>query len=213
MYAVLTREILNTNEVIHIFQQQGPYLRSEQLVKNNVHTSLVRKMVIEGSLEKIKRGFYRLTAEMFTDDENFTIDYFDAAAAVPKGIFCLSTSLHYYQLTTQRISMFDIAIPRTQRTPVLYNLNARFYRFQDPYYSYGVEEIKTKTGIIKFYNAEKTICDAYRQRRIIGEDIALESLNNYLKQYPKDINKLLKAAGFCRVKHLIEPVVKTMIGY
>ncbi len=194
---------MNTDDVIKFFKQHNYYLKSSQLTKFKVHTSLVRDMLDEGLLEKVKRGLYRLPAETIPEHERFTFDYFDAAIAVPKGIFCLTTALYYHGLSTQRPSIFDMAIPRTQRTPKLFTVSVRFYRFQEPYYSNGVQEIQTKIVTLRIYNKEKTICDAFRQRRIIGEDIAMESLNTYLKQSKKDINTLLKTAAFCKVKHII----------
>ncbi len=89
----------------------------------------------------------------------------------------------------------------------------RFYRFQEPYYSYNIEKIETKIFPIKIYDKEKTVCDSIRLRHLIGEDIALEGLNSYIKQQKKDINKLLRTAKFCKVKHIVEPAVKTMIGF
>ncbi len=204
---------MNNDDVIKLFKQHNYYLKSNQLIKFKVHTSLVRRMLDAGLLEKVMRGLYRLPAEAIPEHEIFTFDYFDAAVAVPGGIFCLTTALSYHGLSTQRPAVLDMAIPRTQRTPKLFTVSVRFYRFQEPYYSHGVEEIRTKMATIRIYDKEKAICDAFRQRRIIGEDIALESLNTYLKQSKKDMNKLLKTAAFCKVKHIIEPVVKAMVGF
>jgi len=200
------------DEVINLFKKHSYYLTSSQLTRFKVHTSQIRKMLDQGMLEQVKRGLYRLPPEAIPEHKMFTFDYFDAAVAVPKGIFCLTTAMYYHGLSTHRPAIFDMAIPRTQRTPKLYTVSVRFYRFQEPYYSYGVEKINTQITTIKIYNKEKTICDAFRQRRIIGEDIAIESLNTYLRQSKKDINKLLKTASFCKVKHIIEPIVKAVVG-
>ncbi len=204
---------MKQDDVIKLFERHNYYLSSGLLTKLKVHTSLIRQMVQRGELEQVKRGLYRLPMEALPRDEEFTFDYFDAAAGVPSGIFCLSTALYYHGLTTNRPAVFDMAIPRTRRAPELFTVSIRFYRFQEPYYSYGVEEVRTKPALIKIYNKEKSLCDAFRQRRIIGEDIALESLNAYLKEHKKDINKLLVTAEVCKVKHLIEPVVKAMTGF
>jgi len=204
---------MNIDSIINLFEQNNYYMKSGQLTDLKVHTSSIRRMLDQGLIEQVKRGLFRLPAEKIPEHDFFTFDYFDAAIAVPKGVFCLTTALYYYGLTTHRPVTFDMAIPRTQRTPKLFTVSVRFYRFQEPYYSYGVEQVETRVAMLKIYNKEKTICDAFRQRRIIGEDIAMESLNTYLRQRRKDINKLLKTAGFFKVKHIIEPVVKAMVGF
>ena len=204
---------MQRDDVIKLFKEHHYYLRSSQLTRHRVHTSLIRQMVERGLLEKVKRGLYRLPPHEIPEDETFTFDYFDAAMAVPTGVFCLSTALYYHGLTTQSPGVFDMAIPRSHRTPKLYTVAVRFYRFQELYFSHGVEEIRTPIGPIRMYDREKAICDAFRLRRIIGENIAMESLNTYLKLRDKDINKLIDVAGLCEVKHLIEPVVKAMVGF
>ena len=204
---------MNSDEIKKLFKTHGYYLTSGQLMAFRVHTALIRRMLNKGQLEKVKRGLYRLPPEEIPEEEKFTFDYFDAAIGVPKGIFCLRTALHYHGLSTQRPAVFDMAIPRTRRTPKLLTVSVRFYRFQEPYYSYGVQEIKTEIATIRIYDKEKSICDAFRQRRIIGENLAMESLNTYLKNQEMNLNKLIQTARLCRVSHLIEPVVKTVVGF
>ena len=203
---------MTQNEIIRLFRQNRYYLSTGQLLKHKVHTSILHKMVEDGALEQVKRGLYRLPADKLPEHEIFTFDYFDAAVGVPKGIFCLATALYYHGLSTQRPSRFDMAIPRSQRKPKLFSVSVRFYRFKEPYYSYDIKHIATPMATIKMYGPEKSICDAFRLRRIVGEDLAMESLNAYLKRSRKDINKLLEMAAFCKVKHLIEPVVKVFAG-
>ena len=204
---------MNVDEIIILFKQNNYYLKSSQLVNCKVHTSFIREMLEQGQIEQVKRGLYRLPVEALPEHKIFTYDYIDAAIAVPKGIFCLTTALYYHGLSTQKPSVLDMAIPRTHRTPRLFTVSVRFYRFSTLYYAYGVNEIEAGLATIKFYEKEKAVCDAVRMRRIIGEDVAMESLNLYLRQGRNNINKLLKTAKFCRVKHIIEPAVKAMVGF
>lgn len=200
-------------DIINLFKQSKGYRSSAELIDNKVHTSHIRELVEQGKIERIKRGLYRLPAEDLLQDEIFTHDYFDAAVAVPKGIFCLRTALYYYGLTTYNPTELDMAIPPSNRNPKLLTTSVRFYRFQDPFYSSNIVNIKTSLFPIRLYNKERTVCDAIRMRRIIGEDMAMEGLNSYLKQPVKSINKLLKMAKFCKVRHLVEPAVKAVTGF
>jgi predicted transcriptional regulator of viral defense system len=105
-------------------------LKSADLQKVGIHTSHIKKLVEEGKIDRIKRELYRLPPEELVHDHRFTFEYFDAAATVPKGIFCLSTALYYYGLTTINPSVFDMVILPTQRNIKLFNVAIRFYRFQ-----------------------------------------------------------------------------------
>lgn len=201
---------MDRTEIIKLFVKNKGYLTSTDLQGYRVHTSVIRYLVEQGRINRIKRGLYRLPPEKLPQDETFTHDYFDAAISVPAGVFCLNTALYYYGLTTYNPAIFDIAIPPTNRNAKTLTTTVRFYRFKEPYYSNHIETIKTSIFPIKIYSRERTVCDAIRMRHLIGEDIAMEGLNTYIKQQKKDINKLLKIAKFCKVKHIVEPAVKAM---
>jgi hypothetical protein len=62
------------------------------------------------------------------------------------------------------------------------------------------------------YNKEKTICDMFRYRKKIGEDLALEALKNYLRGKGSNIKKLHQYAVICRVKTIIVPYIKAMVS-
>jgi predicted transcriptional regulator of viral defense system len=204
---------LENDIVLKLFKQKNGYLSSADLQKYKVHTSIIRALVEQGRIERIKRGLYRLPPEELSQDQTFTHDYFDAVMAVPKGIFCLKTGLHFYGLTTYNPTQIDMAIPTTSRDTKLLTTAVKFYRFREPFYSTHIVSIKTSLCRIKIFNKERTVCDVIRMRHIVGEDIAMEGLNTYLRQQKKDINQLLSIAKFCKVKHLVEPAVKAMAGF
>jgi predicted transcriptional regulator of viral defense system len=204
---------LRNEDVIKIFRQKGGYARTVELIERRVHTSTFNNLLEQGLIEKVKPGLYRLAPEELSQDENFTHDYFDAAMAIPDGIFCLITALSYHGLTTRKPVIIDIAIPPTYRNIKLNTVSVRFYRFKEPYYSLDIELVKTGITTLKIYGKEKSVCDAVRLRHLIGEDVAMESLNAYMRLHQKDINKLLETARICKIKHIVEPVVKAMSGF
>ena len=204
---------MHPEKIIQFFKKSQGYLKSADLIKHGIHTSHIKKLVEEGKIDRIKRGLYRLPPDQLVQDEKFTFEYFDAAVAVPKGIFCLSTALYHHGLTTTNPSVLEMAILPTQRNARLFNVAIRFYRFQKMYYQYDIEEIHTDLFPVKIYGKEKSVCDVIRMRHLVGEDIAMEGLNSYIKQKDKDVNKLLKTATFCKIRHIVEPAVKAMIGF
>jgi hypothetical protein len=62
------------------------------------------------------------------------------------------------------------------------------------------------------YNKEKTICDMFRYRNKIGENLALEALKNYLRRKDSNIKKLNEFAIVCRVKTVMLPYIKAMVS-
>jgi len=77
-------------------------------------------------------------------------------------------------------------------------------------YKAGVDLVDRGYGSFKVYNKPKTVCDMFRYRNKLGEDLALEGLQNYLNRSDSNLNELSKYMKLCRVKTVMEPYVKAM---
>ena len=66
----------------------------------------------------------------------------------------------------------------------------KIFYFRERFYNPGIEMIKTKYGEIKIYNKEKTVCDMFRYRNKLGEELAMQALKNYLEQKRKVLQHL-----------------------
>ena len=204
---------MKIKEIKTWFRDAGGYLTTNNLLQRGVHTSTIKMLLQKNEIVQVKRGLYRLPADELPEDEKFTHDYFDVARAVSDGVFCLSTALFYHNMTTTRPVVFDVAIPRSHRSTKISTVSVHYYRFSEPYYSMNIERISTNIAPVRMYDLEKTVCDAIRLRHIVGEDIAMEGLNTYMRRRNKKINKLLKIAARCKVRHIVEPGVKAMVGF
>ncbi len=74
-----------------------------------------------------------------------------------------------------------------------------------------IKEVQVENGSFKIYSMEKTLCDIFRYRNKLGEDIALEALKNYISLDNADMNKLRELAVKCRVKNAMLPYIKAMM--
>ena len=202
---------MNQDErIISIFIAHGGFARGKELKQASVHTRDITRLVREGVLEKIKPGLYRM-AEL-PQTNGVPVSFIDVCQAVPKGVICLLSALDYYELTTFNPSEVYLALPHSAKLPKIEYPPIRKYFFRDRFYFGGIEQIETAHGVVRIYNKEKSICDMFRYRNRLGEDIALEALKNYLKQKEADINKLMEYAVNCQVNAVMQPFVKAMIA-
>lgn len=192
-------------KLIRYFQRNG-YATMKELRAEGFQTRDIRFLVDNGKIEKIKPGLYKL-ADLDVERSGFI----DVCKSVPKGIICLISALEYHGLSTINPGQIHVAIPHSEKSVNINFPPVQFYYFRDNYYDLGIEEITTKEGIFKIYNAEKTICDMFRYRNKLGEDLALEGLKNYLKRKDADLIKLQDYAVKCRVKSILLPYLKAMV--
>jgi predicted transcriptional regulator of viral defense system len=195
-------------KLIKIFEKNKGYARMQELRNQKIHSRDIAKSVSDGSIEKVKPGLYKLVDYPWDENSSFV----DICNSNKKSVICLISAVMYYNLTTFNSSYVTVAVPHNTPSFKLDYPPIQVYYFPRKYYEVGIEEINTKNGLVRIYNQEKSICDLFRYRTKIGDDIVIESLKNYLKQKKRDINKLLEYAEILRVKEKILPFVKAIVG-
>jgi len=183
------------------------YCRMKQLKEQGIHTRDIAKAVHQRIIEKVKPGLYKLVNYPWDENSNFI----DIAKAKKNAVICLVSALSYYELSTINPINISVAVPlNTDKFEIDFPPVKVFY-FPDNLFKIGIEKIHTEIGSFQIYNREKTICDMFRYRKKLGEDLALEGLRNYLKRKDARINKLWEYAIKCRVKTIMHPYIKAMV--
>ncbi|MBA2372409.1 MAG: type IV toxin-antitoxin system AbiEi family antitoxin domain-containing protein [Gemmatimonadetes bacterium] len=188
--------------------QRSGWLRRQDLDADGIHPRWLRRLQDEGVIERARAGLYRSTEAPQTADQTL----FEACAAVPDGVICLTSALAYHRLTTANPSVIGMAIPRDHWRPRVTYPPIRFFEFRPRLMRLGLE---LKSGPqrqqLRVFSAERAICDAFRLRRIVGKDIALEALQAYLRRRSgRHVDDLLKMARETRVLRLIRPYVEVL---
>ena len=196
------------NDILKFFQNGNGYARMKDLKQAGFHTRKIKDMLNTGIIEKIKPGLYRLNDSSVRKD--FYQDFVDACRLIPKGVVCLISALEYHNLTAVNPYKIYIAIPNKSKPQTIHYPPVEFYYFRESSYSFDIETVSVRKDSFRVYGREKTICDMFRFRDRLGEDIALEALNNYLKLESADLNKLRSYAVNCRVKSVILPYLKAL---
>jgi predicted transcriptional regulator of viral defense system len=198
------------NELAKYMNIKQNYIRLKEIKRKHFNTYNVKKLLSEGYLEKVKPGLYR--SSELPDPKNISLSYVDVAKAAPDSVICLLSALSYYDLTTFNSPEINIAIPRGHKVPTEINQPVKVYYFSEKTYNTGISTIQTIYGPVKIYDIEKSICDIFRYRDKIGEDIAYESLRNYVRNKNADFAKLIKYAKICRIYPIINLSLKALVG-
>lgn len=195
-------------ETIEIFKKNHGYAYLKTLKKTGVHTDRVRTLVEKGIIERVKPGLYKL-ADMPAVAEQGMIDI---CMAMPRAVVCLHSALSYYDFTTTVPSFVMIALPRGSKPAKVTYPPFKVFHFAEKNYQPGIEEVETESGIFRIYNPEKTLVDCFRYRNRLGEDVALEGLQNYLKSRKAKLSKLTGMAKEGRMFNVIKPYIEATIA-
>ena len=194
--------------VINIFKKNYGYAYLKDLKAQGVHTDVIRKLLAEGEIEKIKPGLYRLADLPVMAHQGFV----DVCMAMPKAVICLHSALSYYGLTTTVPAVVMVAMPREAKAPRIQYPPVKVFYFSCSNYETGVEKIHTEMGDFRIYDVEKTIVDCFRYRNRLGEDVAVEGLKNYLKRKSINLNRLFSYARKGRMYRVIKPYVEALMA-
>lgn len=194
--------------IIKYLKSQGGYARMCELKAARFSTRDIARLVRDGALEKTKSGLYRLAAMSVSSEEN--MEMVDICRAYPKAVICLASALAFYELTTFNPLEVFVALPHNHRAPHIDHPPLRVFYFHDRFYGWGISAIKKKYGMIRVYEPEKSICDAFRYRSKVGEDLALEALRRYFSTGKPDIGKLIDYAQRCQTKTVMTPYLRAL---
>jgi predicted transcriptional regulator of viral defense system len=163
--------------------------------------------IMNGNTVEFEPGLYKLADYEIREHSGLV----DVCKAGPSIVICLISALEYYGMTLQNPSVIYAAIPNSGRKITLSYPPVNFFYFSKKLHELGIIMVPAAGGIIRIYEPEKTICDLFRFRKKIGEDIAIEGLKNYIRKSKYDIAKLLDYAAKCRVKNIIMPYLKALV--
>jgi len=167
----------------------------------------IQKLITEERIYKINKRYYENLNFFGEDDEFYYVDVY-----ISGGVVCQLSAAVYYELTTYRPHVIDVAVKRKRNITNLpdYPIMNPIYYSHDRYET-GISIIRSNEGSYKIYDIEKTICDILFYRNKIGIDIMKEIVTNYIKRKDKDLNKLVMYAKKLNVYNTLKTYFEVLL--
>ena len=186
-----------------IFDKYGGMMRTTQLAEEKIFYPQREKLIADGYVEKIRRGYYQ-----WIDPDDFS-EVRTVIHLFPAAILCMDTALRYYGYSDRTPSNWHLAVSKDSG-------KSRFkidYPFVKPYYvEPAVLELGLITGTmdghaIRIYDKERLICDCLRYRNKMDKEVFNKAIRKYITDPKKSIPKLMEYAGPLRVKKLAKDLI------
>lgn len=189
------------------FRKKG-IISTSEMIEKKIRSEEVKKALKSGRMIKIKRGLYRLTKSY----EGIKSDFEDISRASLYAVIFLTSALSYYDFTTYVSEKITVMMPMNMTFLKIENPPVKIHYTSIKPYNFGVIEEKTKNGVIRITDRERTVCDIFRYRNKIGLDLAIEGLKEYLKTKDFNVNKLVEYAEKLRMKNVMMPYIMAILG-
>ena len=186
-----------------IFDKYGGMMRTTQLAEEKIFYPQREKLIADGYVEKIRRGYYQ-----WINPDDFS-EVRTVIRLFPDAILCMDTALRYYGYSDRTPGDWHLAVSKDSG-------KSRFkidYPFVKPYYvEPAVLELGLTTGTmdghaIRIYDKDRLICDCLRYRNKMDKEIFNKAIQKYIADPEKSIPKLMEYAGPLRVKKLAKDLI------
>ena len=191
-------------EAVHAFiDQNGGIVKKEEFAQLDVDYRKILEFVDNGSLVRIKNGYYTDRIDRFTEEELI-------ARLFPDARLCLESALYAYGYIQQKPYGWHLAVDKNTS-------KSRFkmdYPKVIPYYTepealeLGSTTIEQNGLTFQIYNKERMICDCLKYEEKLEREVFKEGLQSYIRDTDKNISALME---YARARKVVGKV-QSMIG-
>lgn len=192
-------------QVKTLLSQHG-MLRLSELTSAGITAATVSRMEKAGTVVRLSRGLYQLPDAPLDAHHMLA----EAAKRIPKAVICLVSALAFHELTDQLPRRTWVAIGKKDWAPKSDQPPLRIVRFADGLLGDGVETHIIENVPVRIFDIPKTLADCFRHRRSVGLAVAIEGLQEALRQgkaRPADIVRHAQRGG---VWSVMQPYVEAL---
>ena len=183
-------------------------MRPSEFIAEGVHHETLARLLDEGVLSRPVRGIYRLV----NAETEATHNLAEVAKRAPKGVVCLVSALQFHELTLQIPRRIWVAIGYKDREPKIDYPPVRYVRFNEKKLGLGVETHMIDRVCVKIYSPAKTVADCFRLRGKVGVNVAIEGLQNALRDRKATPDEIARFAKETRIWTVLRPYLETAVA-
>lgn len=202
-------ECVNTREhAKEIIIKNGGIAKSADFVAAGMKASDVVNMCTAGYLERVRHGYYQLAGQDSPSEERLL------ATLIPKGIVCVESALFHYEYSDFAPRQWSIAVPRSMSRSKLDSdvLSLRPYYIQPELYELGKTTDNFNGVTLAVYDRERTICDCFKYRSKLDNEIFNKALNAYANDTKKNLPNLSCYAKKLRVYKKVTELMEVLLN-
>lgn len=195
-------------QVKEVIVNNGGIAKSADFVAAGIRAADVVNLCNAGILSRVRHGYYELTEKSEVSEEQLL------ATLVPKGIVCVESALFHYGYSDFAPRKWSIAIPRSMsRTKLNVDVLAlQPYYVQAELYDLGKTTDNFNGVVLPVYDRERTICDCFKYRAKLDNEIFNKALNAYANDTEKNLSNLSAYAKKLRVYKKVTELMEVLLN-
>lgn len=202
-------ESLNKQEtVIDVFNKVGSIAKTADFVAAGLKNHDVVSLCNQGCIERIRNGFYKLPDAEEPKEEELI------SKLLPQGIVCVESALFYYGYSDFTPREWTVAVPRSfsRAIKAMQEVPVKAYYVNNELYRYGATVGDFNGVTLKVYDRERTICDCFKYRSRLDNEMFSKALNAYACDPEKNLQNLSDYAKKLRVYKKVTEMMEVLLN-
>ena len=178
-----------------VIMEKGGIAKSSDFVQAGIRAADVVNMCNAGYLDRIRHGYYQLAEADISSEEQLL------AVLIPKGIVCVESALFHYGYSDFAPTKLDVDV-----------LALQTYYVQPEIYELGKVMDDFSGVMLSVYDRERTICDCFKYRSRLDNEIFNKALNAYANDTKKNLQNLSAYAKKLRVHKKVTELMEVLLN-
>ncbi|MCD8026915.1 MAG: type IV toxin-antitoxin system AbiEi family antitoxin domain-containing protein [Clostridiales bacterium] len=186
-----------------LFSRYNYVMTTAELTKSKVYYADIKQLLVEGFIERIRRGYYRWIENCETSEVVIINSLF------PDAVLCMETALFYYKYSDRNPAEWSFSIDKNVsklRTNVDYPF-IKAYRMDSDLVTLGETEGEIDSYKVRIYDRDRTICDVLKNMSKMDREIFNKAIQGYVKDPKKNIPNLMIYAKKLRVQKKVKELI------
>ncbi|MBQ7975488.1 MAG: type IV toxin-antitoxin system AbiEi family antitoxin domain-containing protein [Clostridia bacterium] len=182
--------------------------KTAELISAGLSKTDISHLCNEGYILRVRHGYYSLA------EANDIIEEQLIQTLLPEAVVCVESALFHYGYSDFAPRVWTLAVPRTM-TKTKLNMDAISYK---PYYIQnrllGLGKTFADFDGVKLpvYDRERTICDCFKYRTKLDNEIFNKAINAYVADDNKNLSNLSKYAKEMKVYKKVMDLMEVLLN-
>lgn len=182
--------------------------KTAELISVGLSKSDIRNLCNDRYIKRVRHGYYSFAEADDTREEQLI------QTLLPEAVVCVESALFHYGYSDFAPRIWTLAVPRTM-TKTKINMDVLVYK---PYYIQNKLHGLGKTfsdfdGVtLPIYDRERTICDCFKYRTKLDNEIFNKAVNAYVVDDNKNLSNLSKYAKEMKVYKKVTELMEVLLN-
>lgn len=192
----------------NVFKNVGAIAKTSDFKNAGLSNYDIAKLCKDGVIERIRNGFYQLPDNYNISEEQLI------SSLLPYGIVCVESALFHYGYSDFTPREWSIAVPRTYRNQIsnIRELPVKAYYIQKNIFDVGKTKDDFNGVTLPVYDRERTICDCFKYRSKLDNEVFNKALNAYANDSKKNLSNLSAYAKKMRVYKKVTELMEVLLN-